>query len=52
MQKKTAFGLLTLLGTAIVLLIFLSMTSGLIQQWLWMVSMGLGFSGRLFLYLD
>jgi uncharacterized protein len=40
MQKKAVFGLLTLIGVAIVSLIFLSMTSGLIQQWLWMRQVG------------
>ena len=40
MQKKTVSGLLVLIGVAIVLLIFLSLTSGLIQQWLWMRQVG------------
>jgi uncharacterized membrane protein (UPF0182 family) len=40
MQKKLVFGLLTLIGVAIVLLVFLSITSGLIQQWLWMRQVG------------
>ena len=40
MQKKARVIFLTLIGVAIVLLIFLSMTSGLIQQWLWMRQVG------------
>ncbi|MGW8302779.1 MAG: UPF0182 family protein, partial [Desulfobacterales bacterium] len=40
MQKKTVSGLLILIGVAIVLLIFLLLTSGLIQQWLWMRQVG------------
>jgi uncharacterized membrane protein (UPF0182 family) len=40
MHRKAGVLLLTLIGVAIVLLIFLSMTSGLIQQWLWMRQVG------------
>ena len=40
MQKKAVVILLTLIGAVIVLLIFLSLTSGLIQQWLWMRQLG------------
>jgi uncharacterized membrane protein (UPF0182 family) len=40
MQRKATMIVLTLIGAAIVLLVFLSTTSGLIQQWLWMRQVG------------
>ena len=40
MQKKARVVFLTLIGVAIFLLIFLSVTSGLIKQWLWMRQVG------------
>jgi uncharacterized membrane protein (UPF0182 family) len=40
MQKKAKVILLTLVGVAIILLVLLSVASGLIQQWLWMLQVG------------
>jgi uncharacterized membrane protein (UPF0182 family) len=48
MKKRASKILVALIAAAIVLLIFLSMTSGLIQQWLWMRQVGyLGIFWRL-----
>jgi len=40
MQKKAKVILLSLVGATLILFVFLSMTSGLIQQWLWMQQVG------------
>jgi uncharacterized membrane protein (UPF0182 family) len=40
MKKRAAKILVTLIATVIIFLVFLSVTSGLIQQWLWMRQIG------------